>query len=156
MADRVAVMSRGSIEQVSTPTEIYDQPKTLFVNQFVGTTNVLSGKFVSKGSVARITLSGGAGIDVAAVAGIADGSTVAVSIRPEQLHIAPGGELAGIVKAVMPLGAHVVYEIEIAQGISLRVSEPREGHNTMRQTGEQVHVAPASPDACHVFPATGI
>jgi putative spermidine/putrescine transport system ATP-binding protein len=155
MADRVAVMSRGNIEQVSTPTEIYDRPRTLFVNQFVGTTNVLSGEFVSNGPAARIKLAGGAGIDVAFVAGIPDGSTVTVSIRPEQLHIAPGGELAGIVKAVMPLGAHVVYDIEIAPGVSLRVSEPREGHSTMRQTGEQVSVTPASPDACHVFPATG-
>jgi putative spermidine/putrescine transport system ATP-binding protein len=155
MADRVAVMSRGNIEQVSTPTEIYDRPRTLFVNQFVGTTNVLSGEFASKGPAARIKLAGGAGIDVAFVAGIPDGSTVTVSIRPEQLHIAPGGELAGIVRAVMPLGAHVVYDIEIVSGVSLRVSEPREGHSTMRQTGEQVFVAPASPDACHVFPATG-
>jgi putative spermidine/putrescine transport system ATP-binding protein len=155
MADRVAVMSRGSIEQVSTPTEIYDRPKTLFVNQFVGTTNVLSGEFARNGSASRVTLAGGAAIDVPAVTGIANGSTVILSIRPEQLHIAPGGELAGIVKAVMPLGAHVVYEIEIAPGISLRVSEPREGYSALRQTGEQVNVAPASPDACHVFPATG-
>ena len=43
MADRIAVMSRGNIEQVSTPTEIYDKPMTLFVNKFVGTTNVFAG-----------------------------------------------------------------------------------------------------------------
>ena len=47
MADRIAVMARGSIEQVSSPTEIYDRPKTLFVNQFVGTANVVAGEFVS-------------------------------------------------------------------------------------------------------------
>src|SRR5471032_970537 len=46
MADRIAVMSRGRIEQVSTPTGIYDQPQTLFVNEFVGTTNVLQGEFM--------------------------------------------------------------------------------------------------------------
>jgi putative spermidine/putrescine transport system ATP-binding protein len=155
MADRVAVMSRGSIEQVSTPTEIYDRPKTLFVNQFVGTTNVLSGKFTGNGRAGRFTLADGAAIDVPAVAGLVDGSRVTISVRPEQLHFTPGGGLAGVVKAVMPLGAHVVYEVEIASGASLRVSEPREGDSTMRQTGEQVHVAPASPDVCHVFPATG-
>ncbi len=55
----------------------------------------------------------------------------------------------------MPLGAHVVYEVEIAPGTSLRVGEPRESDSTMRQTGERVHVAPVSPDVCHVFPATG-
>src|ERR1051325_47986 len=45
MADRIAVMAHGRIEQVSSPTEIYDRPATLFVNQFVGTTNALVGEF---------------------------------------------------------------------------------------------------------------
>ena len=49
MADRIAVMSRGNIEQVSTPTEIYDNPRTLFVNQFVGTTNLMSGEYATAG-----------------------------------------------------------------------------------------------------------
>src|SRR4051794_23426145 len=44
MADRIAVMNRGCIEQVAPPTEIYDRPATLFVNQFVGTTNLVPGK----------------------------------------------------------------------------------------------------------------
>src|SRR5436189_4923076 len=44
MADRIAVMNHGCIEQVSTPLEIYDRPQTLFVNQFVGTANVVPGE----------------------------------------------------------------------------------------------------------------
>ena len=76
-----------------------------------------------------------------------------VSVRPEQLHVVPNGGLPGTVKAVMPLGAHVVYEVEIAAGTLLKVSESREGQTGMRQTGEQVQVAPTSPEACHVFPA---
>jgi putative spermidine/putrescine transport system ATP-binding protein len=153
MADRIAVMSRGHIEQVSTPTEIYDRPQTLFVNTFVGTTNVLPGEFFN-GSPARVKLAGGASIAVAPMPGFIDGSKVAVSIRPEQLHVvgadSPG--LPGTVKAVMPLGAHVVYEIEVGPGLSLKVSEPREGQITMRQTGETVTVAPTSPNACRTFP----
>jgi putative spermidine/putrescine transport system ATP-binding protein len=154
MADRIAVMSRGNIEQVSTPTEIYDRPQTLFVNQFVGTTNVLSGAFFN-GPPTRIRLAGGAAIDVPAKPGFTDGSKVVVSVRPEQLHVVADSGLHGTVKAVMPLGAHVVYEVEIAGGTLLKVSESREGQATLRQTGEEVHVAPTSPDACHVFPAVG-
>jgi putative spermidine/putrescine transport system ATP-binding protein len=152
MADRVAVMSRGNIEQVSSPTEIYDRPQTLFVNQFVGATNVLYGEYVPNGATARIALAGGAEIDAPTTSGLTGAGKVAVAIRPEQLHIVPAGNLGGIVKAVMPLGAHVVYDVEIAPGISLKVSEPREGQIAMRQTGEHVHVAPTSPEACHVFP----
>jgi putative spermidine/putrescine transport system ATP-binding protein len=152
MADRVAVMSRGKIEQVSSPTEIYDRPGTLFVNQFVGTTNVLHGEFLANGSTAHIALAGGAEIDVPATPGLTNAAKVAVAIRPEQLHIVPDGKLAGVVKAVMPLGAHVVYDVELAPGISLKVSEPRGRQTAMRETGEQVHVAPTSLEACHVFP----
>jgi len=154
MADRIAVMSRGNIEQVSTPTEIYDRPQTLFVNRFVGTANVLPGEFFN-GPTARVRIAGGAMIDVAARPGFVDGCKVVVCLRPEQLRVAPDGGLRGIVKAVMPLGAHVVYEVEVASGILLKLSESREGQAAMRQTGEQVRMAPASPDACHVFPAPG-
>src|SRR6267154_6003420 len=151
IADRIAVMSRGAIEQVSTPTEIYDAPKTLFVNEFVGTTNVLAGEFSNDGVAARVTLPGGIGIDVPSKPGFINGSKVAVSIRPDRLHIVPSGGLTGTVKAVMPLGAHVIYEVELTPGVSLKLSEPREGQITMRQTGERVQVAPTSPDACNVF-----
>jgi putative spermidine/putrescine transport system ATP-binding protein len=154
MADRIAVMSRGAIEQVSTPTEIYDVPKTLFVNEFVGTTNVLSGVSSNNGHAARVTLPGGIGIDVPSKHGFINASKVTVSIRPEQLHIVPSGGLAGTIKAVMPLGAHVIYEVELSPGVSLKLSERREGQVTMRHTGEQVHVAPTSPDACQLFPAS--
>jgi len=149
MADRIAVMARGRIEQVSSPTEIYDRPATLFVNQFVGTSNVLAGEFAG----GRVTFPGGATLDVPSEASFANGTKVAVSIRPEHLRVVSAGGVAGTVKAVLPLGSHVVYDIEIAPGVSLKLSEPREGQ-IMRQSGEQVRLAPNSPAACHVFPAS--
>ncbi len=89
MADRIAVMSRGTIEQVSSPTEIYDQPKTLFVNQFVGTTNV------ARRRVRRRAAGGAASRCRAARRSTCRrsraSSTAArslVSIRPEQLQLA--------------------------------------------------------------------
>ncbi|MEJ0077924.1 MAG: ABC transporter ATP-binding protein [Alphaproteobacteria bacterium] len=152
MADRIAVMARGRIEQVSSPTEIYDNPATLFVNQFVGTTNVLTGAFARDGAAARVMLPGAA-LDVPPAANFADGTKVAVSIRPEHLRVVPSGGLAGTVKAVLPLGSHVVYDIEIAPGVSLKMSEPREG-KAVRLSGERVSVAPTSPAALRIFPAS--
>ena len=46
MADRIAVMNQGRIEQIASPTDIYDRPATLFVNQFVGNTNLMSGALI--------------------------------------------------------------------------------------------------------------
>jgi ABC-type Fe3+/spermidine/putrescine transport system ATPase subunit/spermidine/putrescine-binding protein len=151
MADRIAVMSRGHIEQVSTPTEIYDQPQTLFVNQFVGTTNVIPGEFVPAGEAARVMLQDGLSLDVPKKPGFIAGSKVVVSIRPEQLQIVQAGGLPGTVKAVMPLGAHVVYDIEPAPGLSMKVSEPREKSAALRarrcrqhRAGLQASLSPVS------------
>ncbi len=156
MADRIAVMAQGCIEQVSSPTEIYDRPQTLFVNQFVGTANVVPGEFVNGDhGAAAVRVPGGAVLEVKAAPSFVTGTPVFVSVRPEQLRLEPAagdGRIAGVVKTVMPLGPHVVYEVEIAGGTSLKVSEPREAATPMRQAGESVHVASASSSACHVFP----
>jgi len=155
MADRIAVMARGSIEQVSSPTEIYDRPKTLFVNQFVGSANVVAGELMrAQDGVAVVRVPGGAVLKVEETAELAAGAPVLVSVRPEQLRLeaAPGeGRIAGVVKAVMPLGPHVVYEVETQSGTSFKVSEPRAPATPLRRPGESVHVA-ASVAACRVFP----
>ena len=74
MSDRVAVFNRGRIEQVDSPRNLYTQPKTSFVADFVGTSNVVSGKLAQK-----IT-----------------GNSQAFSIRPEHICIYTG--LANVLK----------------------------------------------------------
>jgi putative spermidine/putrescine transport system ATP-binding protein len=156
MADRIAVMSRGRIEQVSSPTEIYDRPQTLFVNEFVGTTNILRGEIVggpSGGSMVR--LSGGSAVPVSSDVKFQAGSKVIVSIRPEQLSIdsqPSDGSIEGTIKAVMPLGPHVVYDVALADGPSLKVSEPRQTASELRAAGSVVSLKPISPASCRVFP----
>src|SRR5262249_32321283 len=86
---------------------------------------------------------------------LASGAKVLLSMRPEQLRLesSPGdGRIAGVVKTVLPLGPQVVYEVEIAGTISLKVSEPRASATALRQAGDSVHVPPTSPAACRVFP----
>jgi len=157
LADRIAVMSRGHIEQVATPTDIYDRPKTLFVNQFVGTSNVLPGHMVVEASAARVAVPGGATLDVAPAPQFADRNKVVVCIRPENLRFLPAGAddgLPGTVRTVLPLGAQIVYEVEISQGVALRVSEPRGTQAALRAIGDRVRLVPTSAAACHVFPAS--
>ena len=155
MADRIAVMHRGRIEQMASATEIYDRPATLFVNQFVGTTNVLSG---------RIVATDGAGTEVALAAGVLrtppshlmKGADVIVSVRPEHFRVQDEGEsgqLSGIVKVVMPLGPQVIYDVEIPGGTGVKISQPRDASSVQLQSGSIVHFAPISPAACHIFPA---
>jgi putative spermidine/putrescine transport system ATP-binding protein len=156
LADRIAVMSHGRIEQVSAPTEVYDRPQTLFVNQFVGTTNVLHGNVSAVPGGARVTVAQGASLELGAASRFAPGTDVVVCIRPEHLRFQPATAdtgLPGTVKTVMPLGALVIYEVEVGPGVAVKVSEARDTERGMRQSGDRVRLAPASQAACNLFPA---
>ncbi|NUB17600.1 ATP-binding cassette domain-containing protein, partial [Azospirillum brasilense] len=60
MADRIAVLSRGKLEQFGTPEDVYDRPGTLFVNGFVGSANQLRGRVVrASGSVPAVAVATG-------------------------------------------------------------------------------------------------
>jgi putative spermidine/putrescine transport system ATP-binding protein len=138
MADRIAVMNAGRIEQFAPPNEIYDRPATLFVNGFVGTANLIPGRAAA-----------------AWVPGVAASATV--SVRPEQLRLRrePGAQsLAATVKAVLPLGPQVVYEAEIDGGIGVKIRAPRERDAVLLAAGERVFVEPAGGSACQVFTTT--
>ena len=155
MADRIAVMNRGRIEQVSSPTDVYDRPRTVFVNQFVGTTNLLEGE-LADAAHGVVRLAGGATIAAAPAPGLARGARVVLSIRPEQLRIRPPGSEGAVpatIKTVLPLGPYIMYEAETDAGVAFRLSEPRDPGGRLLPPGERVHVAPVAPSACNVFAA---
>ena len=82
MADRIVVMNQGVIEQVGTPTEIYRQPSSLFVADFIGEMNRLPGRMVKPGvvEVEGVALS-------CASDGIAVGDACTVTVRPEDIVV---------------------------------------------------------------------
>ncbi|MBV8838326.1 MAG: ABC transporter ATP-binding protein [Alphaproteobacteria bacterium] len=156
MADRVAVLNQGRLEQYAAPTEVYDKPSSLFVNTFVGTANTLPGKLVALNGEAVVALDIGAQIKARAPAvPIALGDRVTVCLRPEHLRLADGGEgLAGIVEMGLPLGASIVHEVRTADGRALKVTEPRAAGAQPRASGSAVRVQTVGPQAISIFPAT--
>jgi putative spermidine/putrescine transport system ATP-binding protein len=160
MADRIAVMNRGRIEQAASPTDIYDRPATLFVNQFVGTTNLLPGRIVeADASGTDVALAGGVlrAAPARLVKGkLVKGMHVVVSVRPEQWRLQSeggSGGLAGTVKMVMPLGPQVIYDVEIADGTAIKISQSRDSAAMPFESGSTIHFAPISAASCHIFPA---
>jgi putative spermidine/putrescine transport system ATP-binding protein len=89
ISDRVVVLSQGRIEQVGTPTEIYGDPSTVFVAQFVGTMNRIEGTIASNG--AGLVECGGASLRVDVASGRRLGERVLVLIRPEAVTISEAG-----------------------------------------------------------------
>ena len=83
MADRIVVMNHGVIEQVGTPADVYANPATAFVADFVGTMSFFEGKLTAPG---QLTL---AGINLACAddRGLTPGSRVTVGLRPEEVRV---------------------------------------------------------------------
>ena len=132
VADRIAVMRRGRIEQLGAPVELYDSPANLFVAGFIGTTNRLPCTVAGwTDDRVRLRLDGGAEIGLSmAEHPPAAGTPMLLTIRPEQLllHAEPGdGRLAVEVGLSVPLGGQTIREVVVSGGTRLRLTEPRRG-----------------------------
>jgi putative spermidine/putrescine transport system ATP-binding protein len=156
VADRIAVLDHGRIEQFATPTETYDRPATLFVAGFVGTSNLLHGTIErSDEAQADVALDCGVTLRCAPATRIGHGARVVVAVRPERLRLARGpgaGRIPGVLRVVMPLGPVAVYEVETSDGTALKVSDPRDGSGPLLTPDEPAWIEPISRDACLVFP----
>jgi putrescine transport system ATP-binding protein len=132
MADRIAVMDHGRIVQVATPGEIYEQPKTRFIAEFVGDVNILEGHVMGqenglwrvKTASAEMPLTIDDPDEV-----LHSGQAVAIAVRPEKMVVQrekPGPEavnvLTGEVWDIGYLGDWTVYRIRLVTGEILRVS----------------------------------
>lgn len=98
LSDRIAVMNNGIIEQIGTPAEIYENPRTKFVASFIGDTNFFNGKITdySSGEYCKIDMFGLGEYPAYNEHKLSSGDAVTVSIRPEKFRIfdkKPEGDL---------------------------------------------------------------
>ena len=94
MSDRIAVMNRGVIEQMDSPEEIYERPRTTFVAGFIGVSNLMPGEVVKAGTgVAEIRLDAGPTVRTGA-AGATVGEHAHAVVRPEKLQLHPANGAA--------------------------------------------------------------
>jgi spermidine/putrescine transport system ATP-binding protein len=114
MADVIAVMDRGRIEQLGTPAELYERPRTRFVAGFLGVSNLLEG-IVSGDRTVRVD---GAG-EVRVADGLPrEGSRVAVGVRPEKLQLGGTGvnTIRGTVSERAYTGVSTQYVVDTPAG----------------------------------------
>ncbi|MEX2103253.1 MAG: ABC transporter ATP-binding protein [Gaiellaceae bacterium] len=113
MADTIAVMNEGHIEQLGTPTDLYEHPRTAFVARFLGVSNMLEGTVEGDGAV---RLSDGTVVRTPAAAG--HRGRVSVGIRPEKIRLAESGEntLAGEIAERSYIGVSTQYIVKTKAG----------------------------------------
>ncbi len=158
MADRIAVMRAGVIEQVATPHDIFQKPENLFVAGFIGTPamNLIPAELTgfAADNVASFAVEGGQSLTIEvdpAVARLAPGAKVTLGVRPRNLEVVhedvPDG-LSSVIDMIEPMGAETLAHLNDGRHDIRVVTDWR----TPLVERDQVHVR-FLPGSVHVFDA---
>jgi spermidine/putrescine transport system ATP-binding protein len=147
MSDRIAVMSAGELQQLGEAKEIYEQPRNMFVSDFIGETNLLEVS-VDKVEAGRALCHIGGGLELScdAVDGVNAGANVHMSVRPERLYLsetAEGGEsLKGTIRDNIFVGTDIQTLVDLDDGprMIVRTSNSERGAQRMFEAGTQAYV----------------
>jgi putrescine transport system ATP-binding protein len=128
VADRIAVMDRGRIVQAATPAEIYEQPRSRWVAEFVGDVNLIEGLVLETGPREAV-IEDKSGRRYRVAADVAKGAQVAIALRPEKVRIQAGpaphdasNAARGQVCDIGYLGGVSIYKVRLDDGAVLKVA----------------------------------
>jgi spermidine/putrescine transport system ATP-binding protein len=158
MADSIAVMNEGRIEQLGSGEELYERPRTEFVARFLGTSNLIDGSVRARdGDMAQFAGDDGAILRVPVDRLPADGAPVRLGVRPEKLSIletpdvsvVPSGHNAvqGQVTIASYLGVAIQYQVTTAGGREMTALAPNRG------VGAAASIGPGRTVLLHWDPA---
>jgi len=132
LGDQVAVMSSGRILDLRDSRQLFDYPKTRFVADFLGATNILQGSLMTEASVAKFYADSGLVFEVASVPRQTVDDIRYAAIRPEKIHLIQESQgfrgsnaFPVIIQGVDYLGTEIRYIVELTEfpGMTLTVSE---------------------------------
>lgn len=143
ISDRIMVMNKGRVEQTGTPQELYSDPGSLFVADFIGQANIIPGSILSvAGDTVSVSLAGMT-VPVRAVknASFVPGTAAAVVVRPENLLPAEGEGIAGKVRTATFLGGRMEYEVALEGGGAVLSFEPCLPGKRVFSEGESIQLS---------------
>lgn len=156
MSDRIAVMDGGKLQQVGTPVEIYEYPKTRFVAEFIGDSNFLTGRVVERQSGKIIVL-----VDqllpvlVATTEETSAGKVVTLVLRPEKVGIYPADYEAkntwlGTVQEVVYIGTDTRYTVQLTAKSSIAIRRQNLHRDDLQRyrVGDRVQVVVPPESIC--------
>jgi spermidine/putrescine ABC transporter ATP-binding subunit len=141
MSDRIAVMRGGRLEQTGSPLEIYERPRSAFVADFIGTTNLLRGRLVHHDGRVASVVCAGAELRVADTGPGAAGEVV-IALRPEKVALdaaaALDNALSASITQLVYMGDTMVYSLRTDEGIELLATELAASGAVARAPGSRV------------------
>lgn len=154
LADTIAVMRKGAIEQLGTPEELYENPRTTFVANFLGQSNLIAGDVLGHDGPALVVDIAGTRITADRPRARASQGRVWIGVRPEKAFLTSASEetapnvntiAGGIVSDVSFVGVSTQYLVRVPWGQELAVFE--------QNTGARKLFAPGSAVRLHWKPA---
>jgi spermidine/putrescine transport system ATP-binding protein len=145
MSDRLAVMSNGRVEQVGTPSDVYEEPQTAYVADFLGVSNLMDARGEGPGGngQARVRLGD---FELVASKGVSDArGDVKIVIRPERIQLEPAGttgenRVPGMVERVVYVGSIKQVIVHLAPGQTLQAWLQNQGEAIPFEQGTAVSV----------------
>jgi spermidine/putrescine transport system ATP-binding protein len=150
MADTIAVMNQGVIEQMGSPGELYENPRTTFVANFLGQSNLIAGTVQGRDGDSVVVDMHGTKVSIPAARAHAESGAGWVGIRPEKVLIAPEGEAidapgnhmsGAVVTEVSFIGVSTQYGVRMPWGQELIAFEQNTGARGILAPGTRVDVS---------------
>ena len=152
MSNRIAVFNDGVIQQLATPSMLYEQPENAFVARFIGESNCLHGKVTSMdGAYCQVALDDGETVRALKINVDGEGASTTLSLRPERVTIAPAGKaeenlINGRVEELIYLGDHIRVRLTVAGNDEFIVKVSNTYHHVSFDKGMQVQLGWAADD----------
>ena len=156
MADTIAVMNVGRVEQLGAPVDLYENPRTTFAANFLGQSNFFHGRVTGRGSEATVAVEGHS-LRMLADRIHSAGDDVHVGVRPEKLYIGFGSDasmpgsfnrLTGVVTDASFIGVSTQYLVRVSWGQEVIVFEQNSNRDVRVETGAEVTIG---WDPAHAF-----
>ncbi len=148
MADTIAVMNEGRVEQMGSPADLYDNPQTAFVANFLGQSNLIAGNIESSDGDGLVVNIFGQKIKIMKSRSHAHGSSVLAGIRPEKIRIQKAGTpmsgnviTGGVISDASYIGVSTQYQVEMPWKQELAVFEQNDDGVPPLEKGEAVVIS---------------
>ncbi|MDQ0319071.1 spermidine/putrescine transport system ATP-binding protein [Pararhizobium capsulatum DSM 1112] len=158
ISDRIVVMNKAAIEQIASPSVLYDRPATAFVAGFIGTSNLLKVRLVSRDASVLRFAAGTLSLDVPSNGNtdLQPGDGATLGVRPEDILVSyerAEGSVGASVESVVFHGRSLRVHLLTEDKDSLTADIPRQAEPAAMATGEHIFVSLRPGASCPILPS---